>query len=145
MNQGSSSLADGQLFASPLTATETHAVLLASNPNAQLMCSIEQLSESGEWPASVPLGAAEALRMLQLQVRHWGSFYQVRDMLGRVCEEYDKYFGHHGETSGEQLERLQVVEAELQGADPSRELACVPLVYLPSMAHLRIAWRSYLV
>ena len=31
--------------------------------------------------------------MLQLELEHWASFYQVRDLLGRVRGEYDKGTG----------------------------------------------------
>ena len=129
VNESSLVFPDGQLFASPLSATETHAVLLASNPNGQLMYNIERINESGAWPASIPFSAAEALRMLQLEVEHWGSFFQVRDALGRVRADYDKYFGHHGESSGEQIRKLQDIEAMLQGRLPS-ELARVSLAEL---------------
>ena len=112
---------EGQLFADPLSQTETHALLLMSNPSGQLMYSIEQLRDQNKWPASVPITAVEALRMLQLRIEHWGSFFQVRDALGGARTDYEKHFGADVfERNGlEPLRVLQDIERVLNGQDPA--------------------------
>lgn len=52
--------------------------------------------------------------MLQLDVTHWGSLHQVREILPEARAEYEKYFGVNTKVAQiDQMRALQEVDAEL--------------------------------